>query len=98
MGTDPQFLTRPRTIGDRRSRAAARGRPDERCTHQAVARRPSESDRGARVRGCRQTRFAVGFARTSPSPLAYWFVAEHSLERVCGLRDRAAQGKAGARA
>ena len=92
MGTDPQFFTRPRTMAI--ARAAARGRPDERCTHQAVPRRPRSRTEELASAGAGRHRLAVGFARTSPSPLAYWFVAGHALERDCGLRDRAAQGKA----
>ena len=76
------------------ARPAARGRPDERCTHQAVPRRPRSRTEELASAGAGRHRLAVGFARTSPSPLAYWFVAGHALERDCGLRDRAAQGKA----
>ena len=94
MGTDPHSFTRPKTIGDRSPRAAERGRPDERCRRQAAPRRPRSRTEELASAGAGRHRLAVGFARTSPSPLGYWFVAGHALERDCGLRDRAAQGKA----
>ena len=62
MGTDPQFLTRPRTMAI--ARAAARGRPDERCTHQAVPRRPRSRTEELASAGAGRHRLAVGFART----------------------------------
>jgi hypothetical protein len=58
MGTDPQFFTRPRTMAI--ARAAARGRPDERCTHQAVPRRPRSRTEELASAGGGRHRLAVG--------------------------------------
>ena len=92
MGTDPQFLTRPRTMAIARgsgTRAAGRAMPPSGgpAPPQRVgpmSSRPRYRQTPPRARVFAHLAVSVGFL----------VVAEHALERDCGLRDRAAQGKA----
>jgi hypothetical protein len=95
MGTDPHSSRgpRPSAIGRQIGQRNAGGRTSGAGVRRPRAATASRTEELASA-GAGRHRLAVGFARTSPSALGYEFVAEHALERVRGLRDRAAQGKA----
>jgi hypothetical protein len=87
MGTEPHSSRgpSPSAIGRQTGQQNAGGR-----TSGAASGRPSPLQRvGSQTPPCGRS------CANSPSALGYEFVAQHALERVGGLRDRAAQGNAG---